>query len=334
MTKKICAVILSLVMVLLVSSCDPNTLALQVELKNTPIPEVHFKRYEKTLFELPKDSFLAQLPALQHEFPLFLEGNLKDSLAIYHLQSFFTDPYMIELNDLVQQAFPNLSTVESELAKAMQHYSYYYKLPKTFTYYTYVSGLDIQYPVKVVDSNIVIGLDLYMGGETKAYALSGFPKYMSYWLKQESIVPDAMSELARGLMPEKNLSSPLIDQLVYEGKRLFFIQSMMPKISDSLLLHYRKSQMDWCYENEARLWSLLVENQFLFKNDVQMQKQFMDDGPFTSALSTEAPARLGQFIGWRLVSQYMARSGAQLPQLMAEKDAQKILKDSKYKPKR
>ena len=109
---------------------------------------------------------------------------------------------------------------------------------------------------------------------------------------------------------------------------------MIPDISDTLLMKYSREQLDWCYKKESLLWSLMVENQFLFSSDVQIQKKFMEDGPFTSVLSDAAPARLGHFIGWRIVSKYMANNDVSLSELLLETDNQKILKKSKYKPKR
>jgi uncharacterized protein YjaZ len=241
---------------------------------------------------------------------------------------------MIELNDMVQSHYSDMSNIESELSTAIQYYHYYFDLPKKFNYYTYISGLDIKNPVKVIDSNIVLGLDLYLGANSKVYSMSGFPKYKSKWLVEQNIVPSIMREIVSGIMPERDLSLKLIDQMIYEGKKLFFIQSMIPEIEDTLLMQYSKSQIQWCYENEARLWSLMVENQFLFETDISVQKKFMDDAPFTSILSTSAPARLGQFLGWRIVSRFMANSDFELESLLAENNAQLILKESKYKPKR
>jgi uncharacterized protein YjaZ len=323
-----------ILLILFTASCYDDKPNLDVDLSNINAVNVKIKRYEKTMFAIPLDSFLSVVPSLKNDFPVFLDGDMSDSLALLNLKSFFSDPYLKELNDLVQKKYPNLDSQQKELAKAMQHYYYYFDFPKSFSYYSYVSGLDINFPVKVIDSNIVIGLDLFLGKNTKAYELSGFPKYKSKWLVEESMIPDAMSELARGMMPENDLSANLLDQMIYEGKRLFFIQSMIPEISDTLLLHYSKSQLEWCENKEGRLWSLMIDNQFLFKNDVSIQKKFMDDAPFTSILSTEAPARLGHYLGWRIVSKYMARGGASLQELLEENNSQKILKISKFKPER
>ena len=61
--------------------------------------------------------------------------------------------------------------------------------------------------------------------------------------------------------------------------------------------------------------------------------KFMNDGPFTSVFSKTSPARTGWFVGWRIVSLYMARNNVSMQELFRENDSQKILKLSKYKPK-
>ncbi len=232
-----------------------------------------------------------------------------------------------------RKEFADISDVEKEFASAMQYYKYYFPQARDYNFYSYISGLDLQFPIKVIDNNFLIGLDLYLGN-TKVYDLSGFPKYKSEWLKRELIVPDAMSELVMGIMPEPEPAADLIHQFIEQGKRLYFIQAMIPEISDSLLLKYNEEQVEWCIKNEARLWSLMIENQFLFKNDVAVQKKFMDDGPFTSILSSAAPARLGHFIGWRIITNYMENNDVTLADLLMETNDQKILKKSKYKPER
>ncbi len=318
----------------ILSSCSNNMPSLTKDLSKIKKQDIHIKRYGKVLFAMNKDSFINEVPKLKTEFPLFLSQNTDDTLALLNLESFFSDPYMNELNNMVQKKYPDLNDLELKLSNAFQYYHYYYTLPKVFVCYTYVSGLDINNPIKVIDSNIVIGMDLYLGAKSKVYSMSGFPKYKSKWFIKEEIVPDIMKELASGIMPEKDKSTQLINQMVYEGKKLFFLQAMMPELADTLLLKYTKSQMDWCYKNEAKLWALMVENQFIFSTDISFQKKFMNDAPFTSILSTEAPARLGQFLGWRIVSRYMAKENVALSDLMLEANSQLILKKSKYKPQR
>ncbi len=319
---------------IILSSCENDKPNLAVNLEGIPAPSIKILRYEQAMFSLNMDSFNTEIAKLQPQFPLFLNGNLNDSLAVLSLKAFFSDAYMIELNQLVQNKFADIAPLQNKISKAMQYYRYYFDIPQSFSFYSYVSGLDVNNPIKVIDSNIIIGLDLYLGSSAKVYELSGFPKYISNWLTPESILPDVASELYRGMVPEQDLSNQLLDQMIYEGKRLYFVQALMPEIADTLLLHYSAPQMKWCYENEAKLWALMIENQFIFKNDVQIQKKFMDNGPFTTVFAGEAPSRIGHFIGWRIVSKYMANTKLELQELLLQEDTQLILKRSKYKPKR
>lgn len=331
--KKVLVLLLIVTALVFTESCTESNSKLNIDVSSVEKPEVSIKRYGKTMFAIPQNIFIDTVMSYANQFPLFFEGSRSDSVALLGLKSFFADPYMQELNIEVQKKYMDLQKVEGELADAMQHFKYYFPNSVDYNYYSYISGLDIAYPIKVADNNIIIGLDLFLG-ETKVYNLSGFPKYKSIWFKEESIVPSAMSELASGLLPESDLSAKLLHQFIEQGKRLYFVNAMIPTISDTLLLRYTQGQYDWCNKNEARLWSLMIENQFLFKNDKAIQKKFMEDGPFTSILSTSAPARLGHFIGWKIVEEYMANNDVSLISLIEEDDDQKILKKSKYKPKR
>jgi hypothetical protein len=63
-----------------------------------------------------------------------------------------------------------------------------------------------------------------------------------------------------------------------------------------------------------------------------MQK-FIFESPFTSYFGEESSPRLGWFIGWKIANSFMERNGnIELPVLMNEYDAQKILQKSGYKP--
>ena len=63
--------------------------------------------------------------------------------------------------------------------------------------------------------------------------------------------------------------------------------------------------------------------------------KFINDGNSTNGFPKEAPAKLGCFIGWQIVQSYMdANKSTTLEQLLKNNDAQKILSESKYKPKK
>jgi len=318
---------------LLLSSCGEPESKLNIDISNIPQPKIKIKRYEQAMFPIAADSFFSVVPKLQKEYPVFLEGDIHDTAALIELKSFFTDPYMIELYKKSMDKYPSLDRIEEQLGKAMQHFEYYYPKAEHFNYYSYISGLDVSHPVKFIGENLIIGIDNYLGANEPVYLRSGFPKYKIKWMIPERIIPDAMDEVASGLMPEQQKGGSLLDNMIYKGKILYFTQAMIPDISDSLLLKYNKKQYTWCRTYEGKIWGLLIDNQFLFKKDQTMVGKFMKDGPFTTVFSNTSPSRIGWFVGWRIVTSYMNRNEVSLDDLLNEKDAKKILKLSKYKPK-
>jgi len=327
-------VVYSLVLLFLVSlsSCGDPVRNLDVDVSSTALPQIKIKRYEQAMFRIPADSFLAVAPKMQDEFPIFLQGDITDTAALIELKSFFVDPYMVELYQITMDQFPSLDMVEDQLSMAMQHYYHYFPVAEKYTYYSYISGLDLEQPIKFVGNNLIIGIDNYLGSNQRVYNKSGFPKYQSKWLIPERIIPDCMTEIASGLLPEQNKGESLLDNMIYQGKLLYFAQAMQPSITDSVLLKFSKSQYEWCRQYEGKVWGVMIDNQFLFKKEHRLVGKFMNDGPFTTVFSKSSPARTGWYIGWRIVSAYMARTDASLIDLLQEKDAQKILQASKYKP--
>ena len=323
---------LAFILVVLLTSCGDPEKDLIIDVSSVPKQKVKIKRYEQAMFRIPADSFLTTVPKLQEEFHIFLQGDIHDTAALIELKSFFVDPHMIELYRYSMEEYPSLNQIEEELAHAMQHYHYYLPNVDDIYFYSYVSSLDVNSRIKFIGNNLIIGIDNYLGNKQEVYFKSGFPKYQVKWLIPERIVPDCMNEIAGGLISEQSKGESLLDNMIYQGKLLYFTQAMQPTISDSLLLKYSKSQYEWCRQYEGKIWGVMIDNQFIFKKERNLVGKFMNDGPFTSVFSKASPARTGWFIGWRIVSSYMARNDISMTELLYETDSQKILKMSKYKP--
>jgi hypothetical protein len=198
--------------------------------------------------------------------------------------------------------------------------------------FSYVSGLDFKYPVKFINGSLLLGLDMYLGAEYKAYKVSGFPIYRTRWSIPQTIVPDAMTELATGLMEPLSSSANLLQQIIHSGKTRFFVKSLMPEIADTLLFKYTENQLDWIEANEAYVWGYIIENQLLYSTEKNMVRKFSQDGPFTDMFNKKSPPRLTEYIGYQIIKRYAVETNAPLHEILMEMDFQKILKKSRYKP--
>ena len=79
-----------------------------------------------------------------------------------------------------------------------------------------------------------------------------------------------------------------------------------------------------------------MEENLLFQTDYEKIKDYVSVAPFTPGLGehNESAPKLATWAGWQIVKQYMDKHPeVTLQQLMKDNDAQKILNESKYRPK-
>ena len=135
--------------------------------------------------------------------------------------------------------------------------------------------------------------------------------------------------------PANMNKSDFLSDIIYVGKTIFLTDVLIEGLHDSLKIQYTQKQMEYCDQNEFNVWSYFVAQKLLYTTNQTEIKKFTSEGPFTSAFSKEAPPRIGYWIGWQIVRQYMENNPEiTLEQLMEIDDSQQLLSKSKYKPKK
>ena len=99
------------------------------------------------------------------------------------------------------------------------------------------------------------------------------------------------------------------------------------------VMGYTKEQWQWCEKYEQQVWNRIMDKRDLFKTEQMLLTSYLNDGPFTAEISQEAPPRIGTWIGWRIAESYMEHHPeVSLQELIANNDAEQILRESYYKP--
>ena len=125
-----------------------------------------------------------------------------------------------------------------------------------------------------------------------------------------------------------------IEQMVYFGKLLYLKDQFMPFEDESIRISYTPNELEWAYANEDMIWSFFIEEDLLFSSDIKLSNRFIAPAPFSKfylALDNESPGRLGQFIGWQIVRQFMEKNDVSLRNLCTL-SGEEIFRKSKYKP--
>ncbi len=321
---------------LLMASCHENEPAYKAKLDITPKPyNLEFDRYEEVLFNLDTNDFQAELMNVQDLYRVFLSGDLNNLDAVQYLKDFATDRFSITLYEKVKAVFSDLKHIEPVVEDVFAHFHYYYpeiELPKKV--FTCITGVHPdEPPVQIIDDQLVISLDWYLDDE-ELYDQIGMPRYMSLRRNVSTLAKEVAEQLYMYYLYEWRKQGQIVGEMVFYGRRDFFVEAMCPQLPDSVLLGYSSKQWQWAVENEGQVWADIVGNRRLYDASLDAYMMFFGDGPFTQAYSNDAPSRLGEFFGLNISRSYFSNNEVSLQDLMQRKDLQNVFQDSGYKPKK
>jgi uncharacterized protein YjaZ len=255
-----------------------------------------------------------------------------DSIFINALFDRFTHPGFDTLQIETKKIFGNGTTLKNEFQQAFSNLKYYYPGFVPPKVETVITGLETD--LVITDTLIIAGLDYYLGREGKYR-----PHLYEYLLTRyepEDIVPSSL--LIYGISERFNKTNledktVLADMISY-GKSFYFAKHMLPCVPDSTFIWYSSEEMKGAMDNEDLIWARLIEDQVLYSTSHMAKQKFLGDRPKTLEVGEQCPGRIGQWVGWQIVKKYMeTHPDVSLPQLMQMNDAEKIFKESRYKPK-
>jgi len=125
--------------------------------------------------------------------------------------------------------------------------------------------------------------------------------------------------------------------MIYFGKQLYFKDVMLPSTTQAQRIGYTSNQLDWVTANEAYIWRYFIERELLFDTDRKLLGRFINPAPFSKfyleQIDTKSPGRVGQYIGWQIVSAYMKNNEVSLKEMLRTKP-EDIFNKSKFKPRK
>ena len=303
--------------------------------------DVEVVRFGQQLFEIPMQVTLAELEQLHDKYPDFFDlfsykiinvGGIGDEYFPELMGEFLTDTMILNVKSDVEDEFSDFGKIEKRLNTAFKYYQYHFPDKEIPTIYTTISGFNES--VFTAEGIIGISLDKYLGRDYTFYKkLSNVPLYKIKNMHKEKLPSDVAYAWGLTEFDETEETTTVLDNIVHQGKLMYFVDALLPDMHDSLKIGYTTEQIQWCENNEAEMWNYLVENKMLYSNKRMDILRYINDGPYTTGFPIESPSRTGTWLGWQIVRQYMEKyEEVKLPQLMANTNYQKILNESDYYP--
>lgn len=328
--------------ILLLIACNRDS-RYKVDVSGIPM-DIKIERFENELFTIRKGNFENQAFKLKEKYPqiyrMYVEnilglGPVKHEKHLKKFRLYIYDPYWQEVYKKVRTRFDSLHWLEQQLEEAFRHIKYYFPEDSVPRVFTVVKGIDLRYKVTTFENVLAICLDMYLGKDFKYYP-SLYPNYLIPQFRPGYILPDVLKTCYRKKFPDSEYSgSTMLSRMIYEGKKLFFMDVMAPEMSDTLKIGYSRKEMKRARKYEGVIWQKLVKDEMIYKTDHRLVNKYFAEGPFTSAggLPAKTPPKYGEWLGWQIVKKYMEENpGKGVKVLLLEKNPQKIFNFADYKP--
>ncbi|MES2761371.1 MAG: hypothetical protein V4677_04150 [Bacteroidota bacterium] len=339
--KSFLKVIVVVLFVNFLTACKHDQL--DIDTSNVEQEPVVFKRLDKDVFTLTPQNTPQKMNEFQGKYSTFYlrymssivnNGGKMDSLYSETLLRFISNKdIQTARNDLNKTFSDNdIELTGDEMTEAIKRFKVFFpkrKTPKQFV--TFMSGF--QYNVVYVDSTLGIGLDMYLGNKNEFYSMMQLPNFRTRTMNKEHVLSDAVRGWVITEFDNADPVNNLLSHMIFYGKIFYVCDGLLPNVQDSIKMGYTTAQMNYCNKYEKNLWGFFAKDNKLYDNDLKLVSEFTSDGPFTRAISKECPPRIAMWLGRQIVRSYMEHnSNVTVEDLMNEKDAQKILSRSKYKP--
>jgi hypothetical protein len=325
-----------ILLVIVLSQCSSNPLDIDVSDVDTNYAS---RRFDTPLFDTDRaDSPDYYQDLYQNYGPFFAAfvedivqlGPISDPNTAEALHRFTNDATVLELQTAIDNTHADrFEAYDNQLENAFRHYAYYFGDSTPEVIY-YNSGLNFAvYPGR---THLGIGLDFYLGPDheiVQNLPPDVFPQYFRDKMDPGYLVADAMKGWLLVRHQDKMDQSDLLSQIMYYGKIMYLMDACMPETPDHVKMTYSELEQAWAEANESGVWRQLADEKVLYEIRTFEINKWVQDGPFTNAgeIPQESPARLGIWIAWQIVRDYMEKNPeVTLPALLEETDYQEIMR--------
>ena len=298
--------------------------------------------YDK--FLIHEKGFLGEWVDVRRFLPPNLQNTPKaDTFIARTLVPILADSNLFMLLDTVRKVFPYDYPFKERITPALKRLVKYIPDVQIPAYRTHVNGFVAHGDMRQVDQIVFLpvpdspgyftfGLHYFLGAKLPYYP-ANIPQYQKNRFSEEYLEVLMVESIANGMVPEVSPSQQptLLDRIIHAGIKQYFVQQILPNTPDTLCLKYTEKQLYWADLYEARIYKELMDD--LFDTNFMAHRDYIMDKPYTTSLAQESAPRLGEYLGWKIVSNYMDRhSEVTLDELIETTDYEMIFREARYKP--
>ena len=203
----------------------------------------------------------------------------------------------------VAKSFPSTDSIEIALGFVDKQLAAHFPDITPYSYYTVISPYRQQ--VMMVDNNMYIALNHYLGPDHPAYA--GMPDYIRVTKSPRYIPVDVAEAIISVRYPYEAEGNPTaIQRFIYDGAKAAVVKRLTGTDDIATLMGWTPQQLAVVQEAEGRIWRKMATNGIIYSTDMTMAERLVNPSPASSIISSEIPGRIGRYIGYRIVESYLS----------------------------
>lgn len=322
-----------------------------------PVPDVStvnhdvtVLRFDRDLMAMDTNKVAAELERFDRTYGSFTDDFLRQVIPVRRgdfgpqeqqniLKAYIRYPLVQELDRRVRERFTDdrIAAQKAELERALRYFGFYLpevQLPDTLI--TYQSQL--QYAAFLYGAGqLAVGLDFFLGPEFDYQTVDAREAIFSDYLAL-SYTPDHITEKLMRILIDDYVPRPrsgrLVDYLLYEGKKLFLLDRVLPDVPDHIVHEITPEQMDWLQNNEVAIYAQLQKDKQFYSTDPAIIRKLTQPAPYSQGMPRKSPGQAVNYLGRKIIESYVrANPGVTMRELIALEDGQDILTGARYKPR-
>lgn len=287
---------------------DVDTSNVQIDISYIDMDEAFRTSDSATLVKLVNEYKEEIKDVYEYEFGHCLNiGDVSDSSVFGVLSSFLADKYIKRLEEQIASKFKNKAGIQARITDGFTHLKAHFPEEKYPKHVVFLNSL-FRSSAASFESDVAVGLEQYLGPKTDVIQELPTNEYYQWYkdgMEAKFLERDVLASWISANHQIAPKSGSLAEFMIYWGKVIYFVEASFPKAEKDIIIRYSKDDYKWALENEASFWDYLVDQKLLFVLDERTKANMFQEGPFTPGLPEKGPDRLGQFLGWRMVKQYM-----------------------------
>ncbi len=341
---------ISLLLVFLLSACADDGPP-PPDVSEVPV-DLTVLRFDREITALDTNRLGAELQRLDGEYGSFTDiyfthlvpvrrGDFSPEEGEQVLQAYLDYPLTGFVDSVVTEKFPGggaqVKSMVDDFEQSLRYYQHYLPeapVPDTLVLYdTHFELAAFLYG----EGELAAGLDFFLGPDFDYAQVNSQEPIFSNYLSESYTPAHFAGKLLRVLIEDRYpqpRSGRMIDYLIYEGKKLYLLEKLMPYAPKHVVYEVTEEQMDWLRDNETPIYAYLQQEELLFSTDVNKINKYTRPAPYTPGMPQESPGGAVNYLGRQVVAAYLQQHpDVTIPELMAMEDGQEILRGARYKPR-